>query len=363
MTPGDGGEKTEKATPKKRQDARKKGQVLKSAEVSTAVMTITMFLAVMLFGSMILTGMLQSLRVYLGPEMLGSKEEMSPRRISAVFGGAVWELFVGVAPLLAVAFLAGIAVNLVQVGFLFVPSALAPKFSKINPIEGFKRIFSLRSVVELLKAVLKAVVVGVIVYQEFQARMVEFPDMMYIAGAGEPSSVYNSGRIIFDIVIGVALRASMALIAVGLADYVYQWFDFEKNLKMSKEEIKQEYKTTEGDPLIKSKRREKQRQISMSRMMQALPKADVVITNPTHYAVALQYDADQSEAPVVLCKGKDFLARKIKQKAAELRIELVENRPVAQALYAGCEIGEMIPGELFAAVAEILAYVYRKKKL
>ena len=353
MTPQDGGEKTEKATPKKRQDARKKGQVLKSTEVNTAVLTLAMFVAVMAFGGMLAGWMGGFLQRTLG-ETLWQMEDVTQAALHLAIVDAVIELLRTLAPLLAVALVVGVGINLLQVGFLFVPSSLTPKFSKINPLEGFKRIFSLKSVVELLKTMLKAVIIGVILYQEYMRRFPEFPNMMFL-------DAMNAAQLIFDMCISVAIKAAVALTVLGLADYLYQWFDFEKNLKMTKEEIKQEYKTTEGDPQIKGRRREKQRQMSMMRMMQSLPNADVVITNPTHYAVALQYDDKVSDAPVVVAKGKDFVAQKLKARAAELGVELVENKPVAQALYVSCEIGDKVPPEMFAAVAEILAYVYKLK--
>lgn len=354
MAAGEGGEKTEKATPKKRDDARKKGQVLKSAEINTAVSTLVMYAALMILGGSMVESLSVMLKNTLSDSIAGNTDiTLVSAHLSIV--GAIMEFAGVIWPLLAVAVVIGIAVNLLQVGFLFVPSSLTPKFSKINPLEGFKRIFSMRSVVELLKAVLKAAIVGVIVYQEYMNRFEEFPNLMFI------SNIAEVGKLIFDMCVSVAIKASVALIVLGFADYIYQWFDFEKNLKMTKEEIKQEYKTTEGDPMIKSKRREKQRQMSMSRMMQSLPQADVVITNPTHYAMALRYNEKESSAPVVIAKGKDYTAQKIKQKARELGIEIVENKPVAQALYVACEIGDVIPEDMFAAVAEILAFVFKKR--
>jgi len=206
----------------------------------------------------------------------------------------------------------------------------------------------------MLKSILKITLMTVIVYQEYMHNFGTFPGMLEI----EPA---RAAALIVDMAMSVAIKAAAVLIAIGLADYLYQWWEYERNLKMSREEVKQEIKQMEGDPLIRSKRKEKQRQMSMMRMMRAIPQADVVITNPTHYAVAIRYNADEEDAPVVLAKGKDRIALKIREIAEQHRVEIVENKPVAQALYMACEVNQRIPFEMFAAVAEILSYVYKKR--
>ena len=355
MTPdnGGGGEKTEKATPKKREDARKKGQVLRSAEVNTAVLTASMFAAIFLFGGWMATSM-GELIVHSVDLMSSGPTEITVHVLFTQITQAVWQMLLVLAPLLGVALFMGIAVNVAQVGFLLVGAPLKPKLSKINPLSGFKRIFSVRSLVEMVKAILKITAVGIVVYLEYMANMPKFASMLNL-------TVAQSARAIVDMAMGVAFKAALVLAAIGAADFFYQWWDYEKNLRMSKEEVKQEFKQTEGDPQIKSKRREKQRQMSMMRMMQDIPKADVVITNPTHYAIAIRYDDSESDAPIVIAKGKDAVALKIREKAREARVEIVENKPVAQALFVSCEVGQRIPPDLFAAVAEILAYVYKRK--
>jgi flagellar biosynthetic protein FlhB len=207
----------------------------------------------------------------------------------------------------------------------------------------------------MLKAVLKIAVMAWVVVGEYQARFDEFTGMIHL-------TVPAAASRIIAMVFSMAFKAVLALFAIAMADYLYQWWEYERNLRMTKEEVKQEYKREEGDPQIRQRRRQRQREMSAMRMMQALPKADVVITNPTHYAIALMYDESESPAPIVIAKGKDFLAQKIKEKAKELKIEMVENRPVAQALYVSCEVGDSIPQDLFAAVAEILASVYRMRQ-
>ena len=349
---GDQGEKTEKATPHKRREARKKGQVLKSAEANTAVLTLAMFGALYLFGG----SMYNSIRnmIISGLRDIPTHGVPTHNDFYLVLVGGLLTILRIVAPLLVVAVIVGLAVNLAQVGFLFSGEVIKPKFSKLNPLQGLKRMFSIRSLVEMLKAVLKISVVGAVVYFEYMRSFDGFPGLVDL-------TVIQSGMHIVSVVFSMAFKAILALAAIGVADYFYQWWEFEKNLKMTKHEVKQEYKTQEGDPQIRAKRRQKQREMSVMRMMQSLPKADVVITNPTHYAVALQYKEEESPAPVVLAKGKDHVAQKLKAKARELGVEIVENKPVAQALYLACEVGDSIPEDMFAAVAEILARVYRAK--
>jgi flagellar biosynthetic protein FlhB len=355
MTPdqGGGGEKTEKATPKKRQDARKKGQVLKSAEVNTAVLTTCMFIIIFAMGGWIVRNMSALLSHYLG-NMWTVQSDPGQADIAASIGLAIQEFLWMLLPLMAVAFVIGIVVNLAQVGFLVTGETIKPKLSKISPIQGFKKLFSVRSVVEMLKAILKITMITFVVYQEYMKNFNAFPGMMLL-------DLPNAAAVILDMAMAIAIKACAVLIVIGLADYLYQWWEYERNLKMSKHEVKQEIKQNEGDPLIRHKRREKQRQMSMMRMMRAIPDADVVITNPTHYAVAVRYNEAENDAPVVLAKGKDRVAAKIRQIAEEHRVEIVENKPVAQALYMACEVGQRIPFDMFAAVAEILSYVYKKR--
>ena len=258
-------------------------------------------------------------------------------------------------PLLLIAFAGAILVNVVQIGFLFSTKALEPKFSRLNPLEGLKRMFSMRTLFELAKSIAKTVLIGVIGYN----LVIENANTLsQMAGDNINASISAIGGSIVD----AGFRIGLALLIIAIIDFVYQWFKFERDLRMSKYEIKMEYKQTEGDPQIKSRIRQKQRQMAMMRMMEAVPQADVVITNPTHYAVALKYDSESSGAPVVTAKGQDYIALRIKEIAKEHDVEMVENRPVAQALYKNCEIGHEIPLELYQVVAEILAYVYKRKQ-
>lgn len=347
-------EKTEKATPKKREDSRKKGQVLKSAEINTAVMVLSMFAVIYAMANTIALDTQKYMTGFLTTALLDGVTDMNEARIHSLIIDGFGQIFKLSWPLLAVAVIAGVAINLFQVGFMFSGESIKPQFNRINPLEGLKRILSMRSIVELLKSLLKIGIVGLVVYLEYMNNMKAFEQIMVF-------DVASSANKIFSICINVGFKACLALVALGLADYLYQWWEFEKNLKMTKQEIKDEYKMVEGDPKVKQAIKQRQREMSQRRMMAAIPKADVVITNPTHYAIALEYKDKEMEAPVVLAKGKDIVAQNIKKKAAEHGIPMVENKPVAQALYMSVDIGNRIPEDMFAAVAEILAYVYQQK--
>jgi flagellar biosynthetic protein FlhB len=257
-------------------------------------------------------------------------------------------------PFLLIAVFAGLISGYVQVGFLFTLETLKMQFNRINPFSGFKRLFSLRSVVELVKSIIKIIIVSFVAYSYLSSQVDEVLNLM-------DEDLLDIATFIGTATFSVALRICIALIILGLLDYLYQRFDYEKSLKMTKQEIKEEYKQLEGNPEIKSKIKQKQRQISMKRMMQDVPKADVVITNPTHFAVALKYDAEKSSAPIVTAKGQDYIALRIKQVARDNKVEIVENKQLARSIYSTVEIGEAIPAELYQAVAEILAFVYSLK--
>jgi len=257
-------------------------------------------------------------------------------------------------PILFLALLCGLLINILQIGFLFTTKPLMPKLERISPIKGFKRIFSLKTLIELLKCLLKIIVMGLILYNDFKTLLTQFPAL---TGA----EIYTTFLGILRIAFRLALKMTLALAIIAAFDYLFQWWNYEKELRMTKQEVKDEYKLTEGDPQIKGRIKQKQRQMSAMRMMQQVPSADVVITNPTHYAVALSYKQGENEAPVVVAKGQDHLARKIKELAKEHHIELVENKALARSLYQFCDIGDEIPAEFYQAVADILVYVYQQK--
>ena len=348
-----GGDKTEKATPKKRQDARKKGQVFQSREISSAMVLMFVFIALRIFGSNIFSQIVEFTRKVL-TEYPKIDDLYMPDIILRVFIDGIIVFLKAVGPILVIALVTGLIVSYSQVGFLFTLETLKPKFDRINPFSGFKRLFSMRSIVELLKAVLKIVVIGYVVYGYINTKAATIMSLMNM-------DLLNIASFIGLTSLNLAIRICVILILLGAFDFGYQWWDYEKNLKMSKQEVKEEYKQTEGNPEIKSKIRQKQRQMSMRRMMQEVPKADVIITNPTHFACALKYDSAVSQAPTLIAKGQDYLAMRIKEVAKESKVEIVENKPLARNIYDNVEIGQAIPQELYQAVAEVLAFVYSLK--
>ncbi|MDR2664747.1 MAG: flagellar biosynthesis protein FlhB [Oscillospiraceae bacterium] len=350
-----GGEKTEKATPKKRRDARERGQVLKSAEVNTAFCCIVMFTLLLALWPALTEQMTALYKEFLSaPAILSPDTGMTQAAVGRVLYAVMASYGKIMLPILGAALAAGVAINLLQVGFLFTSKTLTPKLDRISPIKGFSRIFSIRTLTELVKSILKVAVLGYIAYTSYRSLISQFPN--YVG-----RDIYGLFLSTMDTAFSVALKMGAAFVLIAAGDYLVQWRKYEKDMRMTKQEVKDEYKMTEGDPQIKGKIRQKQRQMSAMRMMAQVPSADVVITNPTHYAVALKYDDGASDAPAVVAKGKDFLARKIKQTAAEHGVEMVENRDLARALYDGCELGDFIPPEFYQVVADILVYVYRKK--
>lgn len=342
-------EKTEKATPKKQQETRKKGQVAKSTDINTAIILLLVFLLLWLIGSFVGEKIFTFVQYMFQDFLLYT---LSPESVESLFIELTNQAAIMIAPIMAIAFLAGILSNYVQVGVLFAPEAIAMKLNKLDPIAGFKRIYSIRAIVELLKSLLKIFLIGLVTFTILWLSMDDFLFLSLIP-------IADSLALIGTLTVTMGISVAILLLFLAILDYIYQKYDHEKQIKMSKQDIKDEYKKTEGDPLIKSKIKEKQRQMAMQRMMQEVPKADVVITNPTHYAIALKYDGDKMDAPIIIAKGVDFLAQKIKSIAKENQIITVENRPLARALYDQAEIGDEVPEDLFKAIAEVLAYVYR----
>ncbi len=350
---GVGGERTERATPKKRKDAREKGQVRKSQEVVTALMMIALFGALLFLGSYMWGGMHDIMRSALSGElMIGDAPTID--NMGALLLNIGWDVALIILPILGVSMIMGIGANLLQVGFLFAPKALMPKFSKLNPISGFKRMFSINTLFELAKSIFKVAIIASVAY----SRYIYHYNHMAATGNQLPQDAL---RDIWRMIVETGLIVGLCLLILSAFDFFYQWWKYEKDLKMTKYEVKMEHKQQEGDPQIKGKIRQKQRQMAMMRMMQAIPEADVVITNPTHFAVALKYDEDEAPAPIVTAKGQDYLAKRIRMIAEENGVEVVENKEVARSLYALCEVGSEVPMELYQAVAEILAYVYKLK--
>lgn len=345
------GEKTEKATPKKRQDSKKKGQVAKSQDVNTSINLITLFSVLLLMGPFMYNHLFALMRKYLQDFTV---TDFSEESMQVILIEILMEMGLILGPVFVAAVVAGVLANVMQIGFMFSTESIQFKLEKLDPIKGFKRIFSMRAIVELLKSILKISFVGFVAFYVLWNRMEEIMILSQI-------SVADAMATLADITIKVGYYAAVALLFIALLDYMYQKYDFEKNIRMSKQDIKDEYKNSEGDPLIKSKIKQKQRQMAAQRMMQEVPNADVVITNPTHFAIALKYDESKAEAPFVVAKGVDFVAQKIKYIAKENDVVMVENRPLARSLYDQAEVGQAIPEEFFKAVAEILAFVYKTK--
>src|SRR5699024_5621465 len=346
------GEKTEKATPKKREDERKKGRVAKSQDISTALLLFASFLLLFVAGSFMKNNMLTLYRSTFTEYI---HMEVTYDSIAQLMGEVLIQFSAIVVPVMVVAAVVAIAANMIQVGVLFTTEPLKFDLKKLDPIKCAKRIFSIRAIVELLKSFLKIAFIGTIT---FAVIWIYKDEMMMLALKTPEVAVAFFGRV--TIIMGIA--ATIMLLFLAVLDYMYQKYDFEKNIRMSKQDIKDEHKNIEGNPLIKSKLREKQRQIAMSRMMSEVPTADVVITNPTHYAIAIKYDEDVIAAPYVVAKGVDDIAQKIKEIAKEHDVTMMEDRPLARALYDEVEINDVIPEHFYQAIAEILAFVYQNEK-
>jgi len=344
------GDKTEDPTPRRLEEARKKGQVPKSSELNAAVNLLALTVLLLALSPTLWQNFLQVMRKYL--EM--NAEILTPGNLAALAGGVVSDLLLLLGPVLLTAFVAAVAASYLQVGFLFTPSLLAPKLERINPLSGLQRIFSKRALVELLKSILKVVIVALVAWNFLRANFETLFVVLYQNAA-------NTWEIVSSLGLNLAIRIAVAFAALAAADLMYQRYEYYKSLKMSKQEIKDELKEMEGDPQLKARIRETQRKIAMQRMLHDVPSATVVITNPTELAVALRYREKEDEAPVVVAKGAGVLARRIRELAREHHIPLVENKPVARTLFQQVELGETIPVELYQAVAEILAFVYRTK--
>lgn len=347
------GEKTEKATPKRKQDERKKGNVFQSREIGTVLSLVAAVFSLQLLGPWILSKLEQSMSDFFG--LIGTQEVANISDVRVMFLNVGTCFAVTILPVLLIGVLASIIATIAQTRGLVSFQLLKPKFNRINPIEGFKRLFSLRGLVELLKSILKIIILGIVIWQQVEDLL---PTIPRIVDMTIPQAMVLAGSAIMQIVKNVAII--MAFIAA--ADLLYQWYEYEKNLRMSKQEVKEEYKQTEGDPQVKGKIREKQNAMARRRMMQNVPGADVVIRNPTHYAVALKYDAARNRAPVVVAKGQDELALRIVAVAEQHDVVITENRPLARGLYEAVELDQEIPDRFYQPVAEVLAFVYNLKK-
>lgn len=353
MAGGGGESKTEKATPKKRRDERKEGNVFFSKDVVSVVFIFGAFYSLKLLfpgiaesASSFMVGMV-ALTQDAGEITTGTLQ-----KVAYEFGMTAMSCLV---PIMLICMALGILGTGVQTKFLFSRKSVAPKFSRLNPIQGIKKMFSLRNVVELLKSMLKVVIMAVMLYTVLKDDFVSIVRTMDM-------DVTKSLVYVLNLIMAMVLKICLVFVVIALFDYLYQWWEYERNIKMSKHELKEEFKQTEGNPEIKGRIKELQRQRAQSRMMQAVPDADVIIKNPTHFAVALRYDIDRDHAPVLLAKGQDEIALRIIGVGEENGIAVVENKPLARAIFASTELNQEIPSEYYGAVAEVLVYVYKLNK-
>jgi len=354
---GPGGERTEPATAKKLRDARNKGQVAQSKDLGNGIMLLTFIILLKVFLG------------YLGESFIGAFTKVY-NKISDFAANSGQDFNINMAqytmqeilisillillPFFGISLIVAFVVEVVQVKWKVTTQPLKPKFNKLNPISGVKRLFSVQSLVNLLKSLLIIVALIIVVYNEIKDKI----DVIYNF---YDKSLQVSIMYIGDIILDMGLKVSIVMILIGFLDYIYQKLKFKNDMKMTKQEVKDEYKNSEGDPKVKAQQRSRMRQASMRRMMKSVPTADVVITNPTHFAVAIKYEQGKTGAPIVVAKGEDFLAAKIKDVAKENGVAIVENKPLARMLYYNVELEQEIPPELYQAVAEVLAFVYKMK--
>lgn len=354
---GPGGEKTEPATAKKLREAREEGKVVKSRELSSGVDLLVLFLVIKIFISYVSGGLFESFQTVYNriPDIVyDNGSGLTVNAATKIMNVALIEIIKIIIPFLLIGLVVAVLVNILQVGWKVTTKPMKPELSKFNPINGFKRILSKDSLFELFKSIMK---VGLIAYVAYSAIKDHADELFLLYEIELTRAVILVGEIIIDTGIEIAL----VYLVLGVADWAYQKHKFNEDMKMTKQEVKDEYKNTEGNPEIKGRQRQRMREASQRRMMQDIPKADVVITNPTHLAIAIQYDPAVAKAPVVLAKGADYVAMKIREKAKECNVEIIENKPLAHSLYGSVEIGEEIPPELYHPVAEILAMLQKYK--
>ena len=343
-------DKTEEATPRKKSEARKKGQVAKSKEIALSLTLLVSTVVLLSLGGYAGNQLKGTMIAFLNNYISTALTYDSVQKIAFI---VVWRIGIIFLPIVVPIMLMGVLANFLQTGALITSEPLKPDISKLNPLNGLKRIFSMRTVMELLKDSAIVIVVGYVGVKYV------ISNYTYILSLGDlkPAAVMEA---VGNLTIGIFFRITIIMIVIAIIDYLYQRFQYNKDLKMSKQEVKEEYKQDEGDPQIKGKIRQKQREMAMRRMMQEVPKATVVVTNPTHIAVALGYEEGQS-APTVLAKGADKVAIKIKEIAKENEVPIIENKPLARLIYEQVDLEEEIPVEMYQAVAEILAIVYKIK--
>ena len=346
-------EQTEKPTPKRRQEAREKGQVPRSTDLAGAVIFLTVVLALHAVFSSMMDGLQGGATAYFSH--VADPADPTFSSVAGLFlqasSGIGWIVLI----VFAIALVAGIGANLMQFGFVWSTVPFRPSFAKLNPINGFKNLFSKRILVNLAKQLLKLGAVVILVYTTIAGNI----DMFARLGQISPMGVIH---MTFDVIFSIAWKFGALLVIVGILDYVYERWQLEQNLKMTKQEVKDEYRQSEGNPEAKAAVKRRQRDFARRRMMNAVPRATVVVTNPTHFAVALEWDEVKMDAPVVTAKGADLLAKRIRDIAREHGVPIMENPPLARTLYDKVELDHPIPPNLYAAVAQVIAFVYKLKR-
>jgi flagellar biosynthetic protein FlhB len=342
-------EKSEKPTPRKREEVREKGQVAKSRELTSVAVLLTGLFTLGIFGAYVYSGIQAIMKEMLSNPLL---KEPTISDFVVFFKNTIFSFIIIIVPLLAAVFIAAILSNVMQIGIVFSGELVKPKLSKMNPVKGLARLFSMDSLMEFVKSLLKLTVTGVTAYLCISKEMAG----LFLLGELEVGSIFS---YILATFYTIFLKCSLAMVILAVLDYAFQRWEFEKKIRMTKQEVKEEFKKSEGDPLIKSRIRSIQMEMARRRMMQAVPQADVIITNPTHLAVALKYDSGKMTAPKLTAKGAEKIAEKIREIARDHNIPVVENKELARSLYKTVKIGQEIPAALYRATAEVLAYVYK----
>lgn len=353
MAENDDQERTEEATSKRREESREKGQVARSQEVVSVSILVAGLMFFYFGGSALL---LKTMDVMTTGFREAGRMNLTQDSVSLIIINYIFKGFGILFPLLIAVLIAAILGNVLQFGFMFSSESLQPKFDKISPAKGFKRLFSIRSIVELVKGILKVCLIGGVAYIIIRN---EFDHLIPLGDQSTWGTFSYIGGICFKLLLAMTVM----LVFLAALDYAYQRWEFEKSIRMTKQEIKDEFKNSEGDPMIKARIRRIQREMAQKRMMSQVPKADVIITNPTHLAIAIQYDPANMQAPIVVAKGADFIAEKIRDIARENDVPLIENKPLAQVLYKMVKVNNTVPENLYRAVAEVLAFVYEQKKI
>ncbi|MGE4213263.1 MAG: flagellar biosynthesis protein FlhB [Anaerotignaceae bacterium] len=345
--------KTEKASPKRRKDERKKGNVLMSKDVIAIVSIIGMFFFLKVIFPFMIDTLKQVINTFF--DLAAVETEMTEGMLKDVARELIFAFFKVCFPLLIAAGFLAAAATVAQTKPMFVTDSLKPKFNRLNPIEGFKRLFSAKSAFDVLKGILKITILLVILYKFVSNSILGLSRTLDM-------DLYSSIVILLDLIMSLVFKVALAFLVIAVFDFGFQWWEYERKIKMSKHEMKEEYKQMEGDPQIKGKIRNLQRKMAMARMMQEVPDADVVIKNPTHFAVALKYDSEKSSAPMLIAKGQDYMALRIIKMAEENDVVVIENKPLARAIYATTDLNREIPQEFYGTIAEILVYVYKLKQ-